>query len=73
MGPPGQRPVFPIISQPCLLSLGELPLNVFYHPIFPTPSGLALVPAPRAGATKGNHDCWNLCCHGDGDHRAHIW
>ena len=46
----------------------------------PTPSrhplphrGPAAAPAPRAGATKGNRGCWNLRCHGDGDHRTHIW
>ena len=35
--------------------------------------GPAAAPAPRAGATKGNRGCWNLRCHGDGDHRTHIW
>lgn len=64
---------FPSSASPAACPLGEFPLNVFHHPVFPTPSGLALVPALGAGATKGNHDCWNLGCHGDGDHRAHIW
>lgn len=41
------------------------------HPL--PPHGPAAAPAPRAGATKGNRGCWNLRCHGDGDHRTHIW